>query len=102
MTSPVQPLLCLTGKSNVNRMPPSGVLIYKKIVICLYHWSVWYLPNRPTIKFLLATLMHTFLYFRKQIWTQARHSIHEQPDIHSRLMSRYRQGGSIYRLFYGD
>jgi OPT family small oligopeptide transporter len=38
-----------------------------------------------------ATLMHTFLYFRKQIWTQARRSIHEQPDIHSRLMSRYRQ-----------
>jgi OPT family small oligopeptide transporter len=38
-----------------------------------------------------ATLMHTFLYFRKQIWTQARRSIHEQPDIHSRLMSRYPQ-----------
>ncbi|KAG6841177.1 hypothetical protein C0991_001102 [Blastosporella zonata] len=38
-----------------------------------------------------ATLTHAFLYFRKQIWTQARRSMHEQPDIHARLMSRYAQ-----------
>lgn len=38
-----------------------------------------------------ATLMHTFLYFRKQIWTQSRKSMNEQPDIHARLMSVYRQ-----------
>ncbi|KAI0081298.1 OPT oligopeptide transporter [Panus rudis PR-1116 ss-1] len=38
-----------------------------------------------------ATLTHTFLYFRKQIWIQARRSMSEQPDIHARLMSRYRQ-----------
>ncbi|KAF8816614.1 small oligopeptide transporter [Phlegmacium glaucopus] len=38
-----------------------------------------------------ATLTHAFLYFRKQIWVQARRSIHEQPDIHARLMSRYPQ-----------
>jgi len=38
-----------------------------------------------------ATLMHAFLYFRKQIWVQARRSIHEQADIHARLMSRYAQ-----------
>ncbi|KAF8907710.1 OPT oligopeptide transporter [Gymnopilus junonius] len=38
-----------------------------------------------------ATLMHAFLYFRKQIWVQARRSLHEQPDIHARLMSRYEQ-----------
>ncbi|KAF7981225.1 hypothetical protein HWV62_34575 [Athelia sp. TMB] len=38
-----------------------------------------------------ATLMHTILYFRKQIWTQSRRSIGEQPDIHARLMSKYRQ-----------
>lgn len=36
--------------------------------------------------------MHAILYFRKQIWVQSRRSIHEQPDIHARLMSRYRQG----------
>ncbi|KAJ2933165.1 hypothetical protein H1R20_g3881, partial [Candolleomyces eurysporus] len=38
-----------------------------------------------------ATLTHAFLYFRKQIWTQARRAMHEQPDIHARLMARYTQ-----------
>ncbi|KAI0740140.1 OPT oligopeptide transporter [Earliella scabrosa] len=38
-----------------------------------------------------ATIMHTILYFRKQIWIQSRRSLSEQPDIHARLMSRYPQ-----------
>ncbi|PFH49542.1 hypothetical protein AMATHDRAFT_48643 [Amanita thiersii Skay4041] len=38
-----------------------------------------------------ATITHAFLFYRKQIWVQARRSIHEQPDIHARLMSRYPQ-----------
>jgi hypothetical protein len=38
-----------------------------------------------------ATITHAVLYFRKQIWTQARRSLKEQPDIHARLMSRYRE-----------
>ncbi|KAI0688500.1 OPT oligopeptide transporter [Cytidiella melzeri] len=38
-----------------------------------------------------ATLTHTFIYFRKQIWVQSRRSMHEQPDIHARLMARYPQ-----------
>ncbi|KAF8139359.1 OPT oligopeptide transporter [Mycena galopus ATCC 62051] len=38
-----------------------------------------------------ATLMHALLYFRKQIWVQSRRALHEQPDIHARLMSRYPQ-----------
>lgn len=38
-----------------------------------------------------ATVTHTFLYFRKQIWIQARRSLNEQPDIHARLMARYAQ-----------
>ena len=38
-----------------------------------------------------ATLTHTFLYFRKTIWVQSRRSMSEQPDIHARLMSKYRQ-----------
>ncbi|KAK7061903.1 OPT oligopeptide transporter [Favolaschia claudopus] len=38
-----------------------------------------------------ATITHAFLYFRKQIWTQARRAMHEQPDIHARLMSVYPQ-----------
>lgn len=38
-----------------------------------------------------ATIVHAVLYFRKQIWIQARRSLAEQPDIHARLMSRYAQ-----------
>ncbi|KIJ67169.1 hypothetical protein HYDPIDRAFT_37757 [Hydnomerulius pinastri MD-312] len=38
-----------------------------------------------------ATVMHSVLFFRKQIWAQTRRSMHEQPDIHARLMSKYRQ-----------
>lgn len=38
-----------------------------------------------------ATLTHALLYFRKQIWTQSRRAMHEQPDIHARLMARYPQ-----------
>ena len=38
-----------------------------------------------------ATIVHALLYFRKQIWTQSRRSLLEQPDIHARLMSRYKQ-----------
>ena len=38
-----------------------------------------------------ATAVHAFLYFRKQIWTQAKRSLSEQPDIHARLMSKYKE-----------
>ncbi|KII90413.1 hypothetical protein PLICRDRAFT_173833 [Plicaturopsis crispa FD-325 SS-3] len=38
-----------------------------------------------------ATITHAFLYFRKQIYSQARRSLNEQPDIHARLMSKYQQ-----------
>ncbi|KAH7922257.1 OPT oligopeptide transporter [Leucogyrophana mollusca] len=38
-----------------------------------------------------ATIMHAILFFRKQIWTQSRRSMHEQADIHARLMSKYAQ-----------
>jgi len=38
-----------------------------------------------------ATLTHAFLYFRKQIWTQSRRAMNEQPDIHARLMAVYPQ-----------
>lgn len=29
-----------------------------------------------------STIVHAFLYFRRQIWVQARRSLSEQPDIH--------------------
>ncbi|KAJ9101471.1 hypothetical protein QFC19_005122 [Naganishia cerealis] len=38
---------------------------------------------------LSATITHTILYFRKQIWSQVRKSIHDKDDIHMKLMSRY-------------
>lgn len=38
-----------------------------------------------------ATLAHTLLFYRKQIWVQSRRSMSEQPDIHARLMSKYPQ-----------
>ena len=37
-----------------------------------------------------SALTHTLLYYRKQIWNQARRSLSEQPDIHARLMSVYK------------
>jgi hypothetical protein len=38
-----------------------------------------------------ATLTHTFIYYRKQIMNQARRSLAEQPDVHARLMSVYKE-----------
>ncbi|KAF7369549.1 OPT oligopeptide transporter [Mycena venus] len=38
-----------------------------------------------------ATITHAFLFFRKQIWTQSRRAMHEQPDIHARLIAVYPQ-----------
>ncbi|KAF8556645.1 OPT oligopeptide transporter [Imleria badia] len=46
-----------------------------------------------------ATLMHAFLFFRKQIWAQSRRSMREQPDIHARLMSKYKQ---VPEWWYGS
>jgi OPT oligopeptide transporter protein len=38
-----------------------------------------------------ATPTHTFLYYRKYIWTHARRPLSEQRDIHARLMSVYKE-----------
>ncbi|KAI0032412.1 small oligopeptide transporter [Vararia minispora EC-137] len=38
-----------------------------------------------------SIVVHIFLYYRKQIWLQARRSLSEQPDIHARLMSVYKE-----------
>ena len=38
-----------------------------------------------------ATLTHTFLYYRKYIWSHARRPLSQQPDIHARLMSVYKE-----------
>ena len=38
-----------------------------------------------------ATLVHTFLYYHKNIVIHARRSLSERPDIHARLMSVYKE-----------
>jgi OPT oligopeptide transporter protein len=38
-----------------------------------------------------ATLAHTFFYHRKHIVIHVRRSLSEQPDIHARLMSVYKE-----------
>jgi hypothetical protein len=38
-----------------------------------------------------AVLTHFFLYYRKKSGIQARRSLSEQPDIHARLMSVYKE-----------
>lgn len=60
-------------------------------------YSPLFLPTAFAISYGLsfasvtATITHAFLYFRKQIWQQSRRSLSEQPDIHARLMSKYRE-----------
>ena len=55
-----------------------------------------------------AILTHTFLYYRKQVWNHARRSLSQQPDIHARFMSGYKEVpdwwyltifGSLCRIF---
>ena len=61
------------------------------------NYSPLFIPTTFAISYglsfasITATLTHAFLYFRKQIWTQSRRAMHEQPDIHARLMARYPQ-----------
>ncbi|KAF8901367.1 OPT oligopeptide transporter [Gymnopilus junonius] len=45
-----------------------------------------------------ATLTHAFFFYGRQIWTQARRSLYEQPDVHARLMSRYAR---VPEWYYG-
>ncbi|KAJ7626771.1 small oligopeptide transporter [Mycena rosella] len=68
------------------------------IDLALYHkYSPLFLSTTFAVAYglsfasITATLMHAFLYFRKQIWVQSRRALHEQPDIHARLMSVYPQ-----------
>ena len=45
-----------------------------------------------------ATLTHTFLYYRKHIMIHVRRSLSEQPDIHARLMSVYKEVPNLWYL----
>jgi OPT oligopeptide transporter protein len=45
-----------------------------------------------------ALIAHNLLYHSKQIWTQSRRSLSEQPDIHARLMSVYKEVPDLWYL----
>ncbi|KAI0248083.1 OPT oligopeptide transporter, partial [Lactifluus subvellereus] len=84
-----------TGKQyNVSRiLSPQGTLdeeAYKRYspLFISVSFAVAYGMSFASIT---ATLVHSVLYFRKQIWLQARRSLSEQPDVHARLMARYPQ-----------
>jgi hypothetical protein len=49
-----------------------------------------------------SSLTHVFIYYRKQIYNQARRSLAEQPDVHARLMSVYKEvPGWWYLTIFG-
>jgi OPT oligopeptide transporter protein len=60
-------------------------------------YSPLFLPSTSAITYglsfasITATLVHALLYYHKQIWIQAHRSLSEQPDIHARLMSVYKE-----------
>lgn len=73
---------------------PGPPLLFPMGMYALAPYNVFFLTKSSSLSFasITATLMHALLYFRKQIWIQARRSLHEQADIHARLMARYPQG----------
>ncbi|EJD54431.1 OPT oligopeptide transporter [Auricularia subglabra TFB-10046 SS5] len=58
-------------------------------------YSPIFLPTTFAISYglsfaaITSTIVHTFIYYRKQIIYQSKRSLKEQPDIHARLMSVY-------------
>lgn len=56
-----------------------------------YLSSVFTLSYGLSFASMTATLVHTFLYSGKDLWRQLRRSINDEPDIHARLMSVYRE-----------
>lgn len=50
-----------------------------------------------------STVVHTWIYYRKQIVYQSRRSLKEQPDIHARLMSVYAEVPNYwYAIIFGE
>ncbi|OJA16419.1 hypothetical protein AZE42_07233 [Rhizopogon vesiculosus] len=79
---------------NINRVMTSAGTLN---VTAYQEYSPLFLPTAFAISYglsfasITATIVHSFIHFRKQIWYQARRSIGEHADIHARLMSRYPQ-----------
>lgn len=60
------------------------------LTLFLCHRATFAVSYGLSFASITATLTHAFLFYGKQIKTQARRALHEQPDIHARLMTRYR------------
>ncbi|KAF9004875.1 OPT oligopeptide transporter [Hymenopellis radicata] len=69
---------------NVSRILTSEVKLDKEAYAI---YSPLYIPWVITF----PTIMHALIFFRKQITIQFRRALHEQPDIHARLMAKYPQ-----------
>ncbi|KAF8904882.1 OPT oligopeptide transporter [Mucidula mucida] len=67
---------------NVSRILTSEVKLDKEAYA---NYSPLYIP------WVRTTIMHALIFFRKQILIQFRRALHEQPDIHARLMAKYPQ-----------
>ncbi|CCM00225.1 uncharacterized protein FIBRA_02253 [Fibroporia radiculosa] len=57
----------------------------------LFLSTTWAVAYGLSFASITSTIVHTILYFRRQIWVQSRRSLSEQPDIHARLMNQYPQ-----------
>ncbi|KAF8518157.1 OPT oligopeptide transporter [Hysterangium stoloniferum] len=94
------PLLSLTSYDNMGEKYNVTAIINEDLTLNLEKYEAYsplFLSSTFALSYglsfagMTSTLVHTLLYFRKQIMVQARRSLGEQPDIHARLMSRYRQ-----------
>ena len=75
---------------NVHRVLPSNLQLTGPAgpIFLSASFAITYGLSFATIT---ATFTHTFLYYRKYIWTHARRPFSQQPDIYARLMSVYRE-----------
>ncbi|KAJ6446569.1 small oligopeptide transporter, OPT family [Purpureocillium lavendulum] len=45
-----------------------------------------------------ALIVYTFIHYRKQIWRQYRNSTKEKPDIHMKLMKKYKEAPTLWYM----
>lgn len=45
-----------------------------------------------------SLIVYTFLNHRKTIWAQWRNSTHEKPDVHMRMMTKYKEAPTSWYM----
>jgi len=45
-----------------------------------------------------SLIVYTFIHYRKQIWRQYRDSTKEKPDIHMKLMKKYKEAPTLWYM----